>query len=42
MPDKDFKVFIGPTEVANIGAILTIAFQEKGIKVVVLQWKLDS
>ena len=36
MPNKNLKIFIGPTEIANIGAILADAFRERGIKVTVV------
>ena len=36
MKEKDLKIFIGPTEIANIGAILGDAFRNRGIKVTVV------
>lgn len=38
MPEKDLKVFIGPGEIANIGAILASALREKGIRVTVVRF----
>lgn len=37
MPEKDLRIFIGPAEIANIGAILASAFGEKGISVTVVR-----
>lgn len=36
MEEKDLKIFIGPTEIANMGAILADAFRDKGMKVTVV------
>lgn len=33
MEEKDLKIFIGPTEIANFGAILANAFRERGLRV---------
>jgi hypothetical protein len=40
MQDRDLKIFIGPTEIANIGAILANALGERGIRVTVVTWKV--
>jgi len=37
MLEKDLKVFIGPVEIANIGAILASALEERGIRVTVVR-----
>ena len=41
MKTNDLKVFIGPTEIANIGAILANAFREKGIRVTVITTRIS-
>lgn len=37
MPNKDLRIFIGPIEIANIGAILASALKERGINVTVVR-----
>lgn len=36
MLEKDLRVFIGPVEIANVGAILGCALRERGVKVTVV------